>query len=127
MKVSGHLVPFPDSGAADLMSNNLELWVEADGSGQIRCQAHVSEKTPTEITRPAELDYKNPFVRLQIYKQISNEWIAIWDSIESPFESSREIICYVDSGGIFKSKLTNISGLDRQFTLETFFIPAGSP
>ena len=35
MKVSGHLVPFPDSGAADLMSNNLELWVEADGSGAV--------------------------------------------------------------------------------------------
>ena len=124
MKVSGHLVPFPDSGAADLMSNNLELWVEADGSGQIRCQAHVSERTPMGITPATHLDYKNPFIRLQIYKQISNEWIAIWDSIESPFESSREIICYVDSSGIFKSKLTNISGLDRQFTLEAFFTPA---
>ena len=64
MKVSGHLVPFPDSGAADLMSNNLELWVEADGSGQIKCQAHVSVKTPTEITRPAGLDYKNPYLSL---------------------------------------------------------------
>ena len=60
MKVSGHLVPFPDSGAADLMSNNLELWVEADGSGQIRCQAHVFERTPTEITQPTQLDYKKP-------------------------------------------------------------------
>jgi len=124
MKVSGHLVPFPDSGAADLMSNNLELWVEADGSGQIRCQAHVFERTPTEITQPTQLDYKKPFIRLQVYKQISNEWIAIWDSIESRFESTREIICYVDSSGIFKSKLTNISGLGRQFTLEAFFTPA---
>ena len=124
MKVTGHLVPFPDSGAADLMSNNLELWVEADGSGQIQCQAHVSERTPMGITPHNHLGYKNPFIRLQIYKQISNEWIAIWDSIESPFESSREIICYVDSSGIFKSKLTNISGLDRQFTLEAFFTPA---
>ncbi|GIT70109.1 MAG: hypothetical protein Ct9H300mP27_12130 [Chloroflexota bacterium] len=50
MKVSGHLVPFPDSGAADLMSNNLELWGESRRFRSDQCQAHVSEKTPTEIT-----------------------------------------------------------------------------
>ena len=123
MKVSGHLVPFPDSGAADLMSNHLELWLEGEGSGQICCKAHVAEKIPRQIIRPIHSDFKAPFIRLQIYKQICNEWTEIWDSIESQFETPREIICHVDSSGVFKSKLTNLSGLDRQFTLEACFTP----
>jgi hypothetical protein len=35
MRVSGYLVPFPDPGAADLMSDHLEQEVHADGPGWI--------------------------------------------------------------------------------------------
>ena len=123
MKVSGHLVPFPDSGAADLMSNHLEIRLEGEGAGQIYCTAHVTEKIPRRVTHPIQPNSRAPFIRLQIYKQICNEWMEIWDSIESHFETTREIICHVSSSGIFKSKLTNLSGLDRQFTLEAYFTP----
>ncbi len=123
MKVSGHLVSFPDSGAADLMSNHLEIRLEGEGAGQIYCKAHVTEKIPRRVTHPIQPDSRVPFIRLQIYKQICNEWMEIWDSIESHFETTREIICHVGSSGIFKSKLTNLSGLDRQFTLEAYFTP----
>jgi hypothetical protein len=35
MRVSGYLIPFPDPGAADLMSGHLEQEVHADSAGKI--------------------------------------------------------------------------------------------
>ena len=43
MSVSGHLLPFPDPGAADLMSDHLEQEVHAAGPGKIRSRVSLPD------------------------------------------------------------------------------------
>jgi len=53
MSVSGYLLPFPDPGAADLMSDHLEQEVHAAGPGKIRLRVSLPGTRFDEAGSPA--------------------------------------------------------------------------
>ena len=54
MSVSGYLLPFPDPGAADLMSDHLEQDVQAAGPGTLRLRVSLPGTRFDEAGSPAQ-------------------------------------------------------------------------
>ena len=60
MSVSGYLLPFPDPGAADLMSDHLEQEVHAAGPGKIRLRVSLPGTRFDEAGSPAQTGTVSP-------------------------------------------------------------------
>ena len=95
MRISGNLVPFPDPGAADLMSDHLEQIVQADGPGKISCRISLPrtlQKAPG--VPPAST---GGFARkmVEIAKQEGEDWLHLWSSTTDSYQAQEEISCEV--------------------------------
>jgi hypothetical protein len=127
MRISGQLVPFPDTGAADLMSDHLEQIVEANGPGKILCKITL----PKTLPKPPDGFSEAPggFARkmVEIAKQEGEDWLPLWSSTSHSYQALEEISCDVVSAGAFKCKIMNMSGTEGQFTLESTFLPNPLP
>ena len=127
MKVSGHLVPYPDPGAADLMSDHLEQIVQAEGPGKSTCRIAL----PRTLLQSPEVPAASPgcFARkmLEISKQEGQDWLPLWSSVTDSYQALEEISCDVVSAGIFKCKVMNMSGIEGQFSLESTFLANPMP
>ena len=127
MRISGHLVPYPDPGAADLMSDHLEQIVQAEGPGKITCRISL----PRTLRKSPAVPSGSPgcFARkmLEISKQEGQDWLPLWSSTTDSHQALEEISCDVASAGTFKCKLMNMSGIEGQFSLETTFLPRPMP
>ena len=123
MKISGHLIPFPDPGAADMMSDHLELLVQADGPGKISCQITLPRTMPESPAAPAASPGGFARTMLEISKQEGQDWLALWSATTDSYQALEEISCEVVSAGTFKCKLMNMSGIEGQFSLESAFLP----
>ncbi len=122
MRISGHLVPFPDPGAADLMSDHLEQIVQADGPGKISCKISLPR---TLLKSPGVASASQGcFARkmVEISKQEKQDWLPIWSSTTDSYQALEEISCDVVSAGTFKCKVMNMSGIEGQFSLESTFL-----
>ena len=123
MRISGNLVPFPDLGAADLMSDHLEQIVQAEGPGKISCRISL----PRTLFKSAGVPSASTggFARkmVEITKQEGEDWLPLWSSITDSYQGLEEISCEVVSAGTFKCKLMNLSGMEGQFSLESSFLP----
>ncbi len=122
MRISGHLVPFPDPGAADLMSDHLEQIVRADGPGRISCKISVPRTLLKSSGVPS--GSQDCFARkmVEISKQDREDWLPIWSSTTDSCQALEEIACDVVSAGTFKCKVMNMSGIEGQFALESTFL-----
>jgi hypothetical protein len=116
MRVSGYLVPFPDPGAADLMSDHLEQEVQAAGAGKILIRVSLPRVGPSESG--------GRFARkkLELFKREGNDWILLWDASSDSHQEWEEVSWEVLSSGTLKSRLTNMSGIEGQFSLECIFM-----
>ena len=127
MKISGQLVPFPDTGAADLMSDHLEQIVQADGPGKISCQISL----PRTLLKPAGVPSASPggFARkmVEFAKQEGEDWLTLGSSTTDSYQALEEIFWGVVSAGTFKCKVINMSGTEGQFSLESTFLPNPRP
>ena len=127
MRISGHLVPYPDPGAADLMSDHLEQIVQAEGPGKISCQISL----PRTLLKPAGVPSAPPggFARkmVEIAKQEGEDWLPLWSSTTDSYQALEEISCDVVSSGTFRCKVMNMSGTEGQFSLESTFLPYPMP
>ncbi len=127
MKISGQLVPYPDTGAADLMSDHLEQIVQADGPGKISCQISLPRtllKSPDALSESPG-GYARKLV--EISKQEGEVWLPLWSSTTDSNQALEEISCDVVAAGTFKCKLLNMSGTEGQFSLESTFLPNPMP
>ncbi len=127
MRISGHLVPFPDPGAADLMSDHLEQIVQADGPGKILCKIslpRISPKSPG-VPSASQADFARKLV--EISRQVGEDWLPLWSSTTDSYQALEEISCDVVAAGIFKCKVMNMSGIEGQFSLESTFLPHPMP
>ncbi len=127
MRISGHIVSFPDTGAADLMSNHLEQIVQAEGPGKISCQISL----PRTLYKPPSVPSSSlgSFARkmVEIVKQEGEDWLPLWSSTTDSYQAMEEISCDVFSAGTFKCKVMNMSGTEGQFSLESTFLPYPMP
>ena len=127
MRISGHLVPFPDTGAADLMSDHLEQIVQAEGPGKISCKISL----PRTLFKPpaAPSASQGGFARkmVEIFKQEGEDWLPLLSSTTDSHQALEEIFCDVGSAGTFKCKVMNMSGTEGQFSLESTFLPHPMP
>ena len=127
MKISGHLIPFPDPGAADMMSDHLELIVEADGPGKISCQITLPRSFPESPGVPAAPPGGFALTVVEITKQEGRNWLPLWSATTDSYQALEEMSCEVVSAGTFKCKLMNMSRIEGQFSLESTFIPCPMP
>lgn len=127
MALTGYLVPFPDPGAFDLMSRWLEQDVEATGTGTIS----VLVTMPRIIRRPAEAaqaaaDASSPgFARkkLELFRHCGGTWLPLSESVTPSPEAAEEITWPVTRPGLYRARLTNMGGMEGQFSLDCRFRP----
>ena len=121
------MVPFPDPGAADLMSDHLEQIVQADGPGKISCKISLPRTLPKPQSDPSTT--KEGFARkmVEITKQEGEHWLPIWSSTTDSYQALEEISCDVVAAGTFRCKVMNMSGIEGQFSLESIFLPNPIP
>jgi len=114
MSVSGYLLPFPDPGAADLMSDHLEQEVHAAGPGKIRLRVSLPG---TRFAR----------TKLEVLQEAADGWTLLWSATSDGDQVVEEIALDVLSAGTVKGRVTNLSGMEGQFTLDCTFVPRHEP
>ena len=127
MRISGHLIPFPDPGAADLMSDHLEQIVQADGPGRISCKISLPRTMSKSPGVPSES--QGGFARklVEISKQEGEGWLPLWSATTDSYQAMEEISCDVVAAGTFICKVMNMSGIEGQFSLESTFLAHPMP
>ena len=127
MRISGHLIPFPDPGAADLMSDHLEQIVQAEGPGKISCKISLPRTLlkPPGVPSASQGDFARKMV--EIAQQEGEDWLPLWSSTTDSYQALEEISCDVVSAGTFKCKVVNMCGTEGQFSLESTFVPYPRP
>ncbi len=123
MAVSGYLVPFPDPGAADLLSDHLEQEVHTGGPGKILMRVSLPKTLPGGVPSSRS---RSCFARktLELFKREGDDWILIWGATTDSDTAMEEVSRDVPSPGTLKCRVTNMSGAEGQFSLECTYIPA---
>jgi hypothetical protein len=127
MRVGGYLVPFPDPGAADLMSDHLEQEAHADGPGKILMRVFLPRIRNEGPEGQSESGGRFARKKLELFKLEGNDWILLWEATSESDQESEEVSREVLSSGALKCKLTNMSGMEGQFSLECTFVPRQEP
>jgi hypothetical protein len=127
MRVGGYLVPFPDPGAADLMSDHLDQEAHADGPGKILMKVSLPRTLNERPAGPSESGGRYARKKLELFKLEGNDWILFWEATSESDQESEEVSREVLSSGALKCKLTNMSGMEGQFSLECTFVPRQEP
>ena len=125
MSISGYLLPFPDPGAADLMSDHLDQVVQATGPGKILIRASLPEHLPENLNQgpanPSESGGRFARKKLEIFRLEANDWVSVDVTISDSNCELEEVTWEVRSVETFKCKLTNMSGREGQFSLGCTF------
>ena len=126
MSISGYLIPFPDPGAADLMSDHLEEVFQSTGPGKILIRVSVprARQVPAGTQTGSASDFAR--TKLELFQRNADDWKLIWNANTDGGEESEEVSCQVSSAGTLRCKLTNMSRTDGQFALDCTYIPRDS-
>ncbi len=123
MSVSGYLLPFPDPGAADMMSDHLEQVVQANGPGRIL----VTTSLPENLTSGSEnlsRSVGQPALRkLEFFRLEEKEWVCFHSTTVDGGPEPENVILDVQAAGTIRCKLTNMSGREGQFSLKCTYEP----
>ena len=120
MSITGYLVPFPDPGAWDLMSDRLEEEIQSTGPGQVLVRLALPPV-------PSVAD-NLPFARkrLLLLRREGSGWSTVYDATTSSPEALEEVRLDVPGPATLRCRLMNMGGTEAQFTLECVFIPAAT-
>ena len=127
MSVSGYLLPFPDPGAADLMSDHLEQEVHAEGPGKIRLRVSLPGTLFDEAGSPAHTGTRFARKKLEVLQEAEDGWALLWSATSDGDQVVEEVALDVLSAGSLKGRVTNLSGMEGQFTLDCTFVPRHEP
>jgi hypothetical protein len=117
MSISGYLVPFPDHGAADLMSNHLEQVVQTTGPGRIIA------RTSLPGTTAKGPDGRSTQKKLEFFRLEENEWVLLYEAMIEGGQELEESTFDVQAAESIKCRLTNMSGSEGQFHLDCAYEP----
>ena len=123
MSISGYLVPFPDPGAADLMSDHLEQVVQATGPGKILVTTSLPEILKKGLENPSGPRSRFARKKLEFFRLEGNDWIYLSGTTSDSGQKSEEVFLNVQAAGTVKCKLTNMSGREGQFSLACRYEP----
>ena len=123
MSITGHLVPFLDPGAADLMSNHLDQEVHIDGPGKILLRVALPRTVPLKPGTPSSSGDCFARKSLEVFKKDGENWLLLWSATSDSDHATEEVSLDVASAGILKCRLTNMSGMEGQFSLDCAFTP----
>ena len=127
MRVSGYLLPFPDPGAADLMSDHLEQEVHAAGPGKILLRVSLPGTRFDEAGSPSHTGTRFARKKLELLQEEEGGWAVLWSATSDGDQVVEEVALDVLSAGNLKARVTNMSGLEGQFSLDCKFIPHQEP
>ena len=99
MSVSGYLLPFPDPGAADLMSDHLEQEVHAAGPGKIRLRVSLPGTLFDEAGSPAHTGTRFARKKLEVLQEAEDGWALLWSATSDGDQVVEEIALDVLSAG----------------------------
>ena len=121
MSVSGYLLPFPDPGAADMMSDHLEQVVQANGPGKIVVTTSLPETSTNGLEGPAELGGQLTRKKLEFFRLEDQEWVFLYGTTVDGGQEPEKVVLDVQAAGTIRCTLTNMSGREGQFFLECSF------
>ena len=121
MSVSGYLLPFPDPGAADMMSDHLEQVVQATGPGKIIVTTSLPETSTNGLEGPAGLGGQLTRKKLEFFRLEDKEWVFLYGTTVDGGPEPEKVVLDVQAAGTIRCKLTNMSGREGQFFLECSF------
>ena len=125
MTISGYLLPFPDPGAADLMSDHLEQVIQTTGPGTILITASLPESLSQVPPDPSGSGGAFARKKLEMFRLVGNDWVFIDGTTSESDRELDEVAWEVHSAETIKCKLTNMSGREGQFSLGCTFKPNG--
>ena len=126
MSVSGYLLPFPDPGAADMMSDHLEQVVQATGPGKIIVTTSLPEASTRGVGKPSGLEVQPALRKLEFFKLEEKEWEFLYAITVDGGPEPEKMVLDVQAAGTIRCKLTNMSGREGQFSLECSYEPGGA-
>jgi hypothetical protein len=126
MSVSGYLVPFPDPGAADLMSDHLEQEVQTFGPGQVLMRVSLPRNLFERPEARSKAGSSFARKRLELFKREGDGWVLLWGATTDSDQAREEVSWNVATAGTLKCRLTNMTGVEGQFSLECTFVPSGN-
>ena len=77
MRVSGYLLPFPDPGAAGLMSDHLEQDVQAAGPGTLRLRVSLPGTLVDAAGSPAQTGTRFARTKLEVLQEAADGWAVL--------------------------------------------------
>ena len=123
MSVSAYLVPFPDPGAFDLMSDHLEQEVRATGPGKLLISVSLPGALFDGSMDMGKSGKSSPRKRLECFKRDGTGWTLLWGATTGNDQAREEISWDVATAETLKCRLTNMTGAEGQFSLDCKFIP----
>ncbi len=125
MAITGYLVPFPDPGAADLMSQCLEQVVESIGPGVMVTLVSMPRVivSATPGADPAQSGFARK--KLELFrKRDGGLWELLEEAVTPSPEASEEVRWDVTAAATCRIRLTNMGGVEGQFSLDCRFLPS---
>ena len=123
MNVSGYLLPFPDPGAADMMSDHLEQVVQANGPGKIFVRTSLPEIAAKGLENPSRSGGQSARMKLEFFRLEENEWVFLYGTPVDGGQDPEKFVLDVQAAESVKCKLTNTSGREGQFSLDCTYEP----
>ena len=123
MSVSGYLLPFPDPGAADMMSDHLEQVVQANGPGKIFVTTSLPETSTNGLKGHAGLGGQSTRKKLEFFRLEDKEWVFLYGTTVDGGQEPEQVVLDVQAAGTIRCTLTNMSGREGQFSLECSYEP----
>lgn len=124
MGVSAYLVPFPDPGAFDLMSDHLEQEVRTSGPGKLAVRVSLPGSLFEGSVSPPVAGGGGVLKKLELFRRDGNDWTLLWGATTASGQQWEEVSWDVPSAETLKCRLTNMTGREGQFSLECAFVPA---
>jgi hypothetical protein len=123
MSVSAYLVPFPDPGAFDLMSDHLEQEVRTSSPGKLAIRFSLPGSLFEGPVSQPGAGGGCALKKLELFRREGNDWTLLWGATTVSIRQWEQVTWDVPSAGTLKCRLTNLTGREGQFTLECTFLP----
>lgn len=108
-----------------MMSDHLEQVVQATGPGKILVTTSIPVAPASGIGKTSGLEVQSALRKLEFFKLEEKEWASIYRTTVDGGPEPEQVVMDVETAGLIRCKLTNMSGREGQFSLDCSFEPGG--